>query len=201
MANKHFNIYSQTDNKEFDLINNQTHELIEKFGIPVKYIPREIQNHNFILGEDELGSFTDYYEVNMYLENYSDFNGSGDLFAKFGMNVDDQMSLIIQQEYIINKIGRTPLPGDLIWFEFNNIFLEVFNVEPEKASFYFTGKQVSYLIECRKWEYSAEDIQTGDTELDEIDDFEDVNTSDEQDQIDNEYSNVIDDTTSDPFTF
>lgn len=201
MGNKHFNIYSQTDNKEFDLINNQTHELCEMYGIPVKYIPREIQNHDFILGEDILGSFTEYYDVNMILENFSDFNGSGDLFAKFGMNVDDQMSLIIQKEYIDNLLGRAPLPGDLIYFEFDNMFLEIFNADPEKASFYHTGKQVSYLIECRKWEYSGEDIQTGDEEVDQVDDFDNVNTADEQDQIDTEVADDLDLTIKDPWTY
>lgn len=201
MANEHFKIYSQTNNRDFDLLNNQTHELIEAFGIPVKYIPLEVQNHDYILGEDILGGFTDYHEVNMFLENFSDFNGSGDLFAKFGMTVDDQMTLIIQKNYIDNLLEREPLPGDLIWFEFNDMFMEVFNVDPEKASFYHVGKQVSYLIECRKWEYNSEDIQTGDTEVDQIDNIEDVNTDDEQGQVDDEVTDVLDLTEAPPWIF
>lgn len=199
MGNPWFNIYSQLDNKEHDLLNSQVHEMIEMYGIPVKYILRDIQNHDFVMGEDILGKFEDHYDVNMFLENFTDFNGSGDLFGKFGMTVDDQMTLMIQQDYIVSKIGRVPLPGDLIYFQFNEMLFEVFNVDPEKNSFYHTGKQISYLIECRKWEYSGEDVNTGDTTIDKLDDIPDVDTEDESDQIDTDAGTDLDFTDTDPF--
>jgi hypothetical protein len=199
MGNPYFNLYSQTSNNEYSILNDATHELIESYGIPVKYIPRDVQNHDFIMGEDLLSSFQDVYEVNMYLENFSDFNGSGDLFAKFGMTVDDQLTLIIQQDFIDNLLGRTPLPGDLIYFEFSKLLFEIFHVDPEKNSFYHTGQQISYMIECRKFEYGGEEIETGNTLIDKINDIGDVDTSDEQDQIDTGYADDLDFTETDPF--
>lgn len=83
--------------------------------------------------------------------------GSKDTFA-FELEGDDYF----------NNINR-PQEGDLIYFPMVGKIFEIMFVEHEQI-FYQTGRLQTYDIRCELFEYSSERINTGNTEIDLIED-------------------------------
>lgn len=190
----YFNFFDET-NPEYDIYNDNTKEFIEQFGIPVKYLPRTLVNHDDLFGEDGLSAFNDAYECKMYLEDSTAFGGNRDLFSKFGLEVDDSVTLKIQQDYIKELINDVPQVGDIIKFEFNDSLFEITHVEDEEI-FYLMGKQTTYTLSAKRWEYSGEELNTGDEEIDSLEDLTNSMTVDDGNQ---EFNEVMDFSETNPF--
>ena len=70
-------------------------ESMRFYGHETFYLPREVVEEDTILNEDVQSTFGDAYSVEMYLENTEGFEGEGDLFSKFGVQVKDQATFVI----------------------------------------------------------------------------------------------------------
>ena len=73
-------------------------EAMQIYGHDVFYLPRTIVNRDTIFDEDALSSFTQAYPVEMYLENVDGYEGEGDLFTKFGVELRDQATFIVSRK-------------------------------------------------------------------------------------------------------
>jgi len=200
-----FSNFFDPNNPEFNIYNDASQEIIDQFGIPAKYIPKNYlpDADVDIFGEDESAFFENAIDVKLYLENYSDFEGSGDLFSKFGLVVDDRATFIAQQEVFLNTIRTAlnnpewkPMPGDLIYFEFAGIFMEIYHAEDERDAFYHFGKQMLYKFSCKKWHYSGETVETG---INEIDDIMNAETIGDNQKIEDKKVNIVDFSEDNPF--
>ena len=153
-------------------------ESLKIFGNDVYYIPREIVNTNAIFNEDALSKFGSSYMIEAYVENIDGFAGDGDLLSKFGVEVRDQMNLIISSRRWEDLIGRfdtdsstsspRPKEGDLIFFPIVNGLFEITFVEDE-TPFYQLQNLPTFKLTCELFEYNNEAIDTG---VDQIDKFE-----------------------------
>jgi len=121
-----------------------------------------------ILGEDRASKFDEAYMIEAYIENPEGFDGSGDLYQKFGLEIRDEATFIIARKQWTNLVGVwnndvetiRPMEGDLIFLPMTNKFFEISFVEHEQP-FYQLSKLPVYKLNCSLFEYNDEDFDTG----------------------------------------
>lgn len=170
------NVYfSQAVRSEQNLYEDLIVESLKIFGQDVYYIPRTLVERDTILGEDPASSFDDAYLIEAYIENQDGFEGAGDLYQKFGLEVRDEANFIIskrQWERLIGLYNNSlntirPQEGDLIFLPMSNSFFEITFVEHEKP-FYQLSNLPVYNLTCSLFEYSEEKFDTGISAVDDL---------------------------------
>ncbi len=163
-----FNFFEEQASNEWEIFNDNTHEMIEMYGIPISYLPRKNVNFDDLFGEDASSMYDEAIELKMYLEDTESFGGE-DLFSKFGLEVNDTISLKIQQNYMREKLsGDEPEIGDLIKFKFSKDLFEITFIEDEEI-FYVNGACTIYRFDTKKMDYSGEQLDTMDDDIDRLD--------------------------------
>ena len=165
--------FSQAVKSEQSLVEDLVVESLRMYGHDCYYLPRTIVNEDTILGEAANSTFDDAYEVEMYIEGTEGFEGEGDLYAKFGVEVRDSATFVISrrtwERFVsldVNLVtGLRPNEGDLIYFPLSKSLFEIKFVEHENP-FYQLGKLFVFKMSCDLFEYSGEKF---DTEIDVLD--------------------------------
>jgi len=165
--------FNQAVQTEQNLVEDLVVESLRMYGHNVYYLPRKIVNEDTILGEAANSSFEDAYEVEMYLEGIEGFEGEGDLYSKFGVEVRDSATFVISRrswERFVSldvnlATGLRPNEGDLIYFPLSQSLFEIKFVEHENP-FYQLGKMFVFKMSCDLFEYSGEKF---DTEVEALD--------------------------------
>jgi hypothetical protein len=149
-------------------------ESIKIMGHDVKYLPREAYDStDDIIGESPQAKFTRAYTVEMYLANVEGYEGDGDFFSKFGLEIRDTSNFVISRKtferYIPSKVAKRPREGDLIFVPLLGKVFEIKFVE-EELMFFALGKRSPFIYElrCEVFRYSQEDFETGDKEIDDL---------------------------------
>jgi len=163
------NVYfSQAVQSEQHLYEDLIIESLKIFGQDAYYLPRKIINRDEIFGEDSSSKFNDAYMIETYIENPEGFEGEGDLFSKFGLEIRDEANFIISRRQWQKFIGThysdvtypKPDEGDLIYLPLSNSFFEIKFVEEEQP-FYQLSNLPVYKLSCALFEYNNEEIDTG----------------------------------------
>ena len=124
-----------------------------------------------LFGENPLSKFTDYYVVEMYIENRLDFGGDQDFLTKFGLEIRDHMSLLVSkrafEKSVPTAIRIRPSEGDLLWIPLFGRLMEITFLEQE-MEFHSMGRRTlyTYQLKCEQFKYSSETISTGISEID-----------------------------------
>src|SRR6056300_154707 len=177
----HTNFYFQSGNTsgttaEQRLIEDLIIESLKIYGHDVFYLPRTLVDEDTIFDEDTLSQFTQAYPLEMYLENVDGYEGEGDLFTRFGIEVRDQATFVLARrrwdELVATSGGiftqdTRPSEGDLLYFEKTKSLFEIKQVQFQDP-FYQAGKLYVFKLVCDLFEYSSEVIDTGITSLDNI---------------------------------
>ena len=149
-------------------------EALKMYGQDVYYLPREIVNKDKIFGDDVPSRFGSSYKVEMYIENTEAFDGEGDLFTKFGIELRDQANFIVSRkrwkQLVGNRLSENnfrPREGDLIYLSLSNSMFEIRRVETE-APFYQLSQLPTFRMQCELFEYNDEDFDTGIDAIQEI---------------------------------
>jgi len=167
--------FSQKVKSEQNLYEDIVIESLKIYGQDVYYLPRTIVNENTILGEDVASSFSSSYKIEMYLENQDGFDGEGDLFTKFGVEIRDEATFVVARKSWARSVSSAnnnitvlrPKEGDLVYLELSNKIFEIMHVEHEQP-FYQLSNLPTYKLRCQLFEYSGEDIDTGITEINKV---------------------------------
>lgn len=176
---------------DFNLYNAQNNEVVQKRGIDCIYLPKKFQKFDLILGEDVLTKFEDSYKMKMYLRSTTGFDGSGDMFGRFGLAVEDIANLevnIDEFHRVTNNI--TPVEGDLIYICMGNFLMEIFHVEDEDP-FFTLGKTSEYVFSTRKYDYSHEELDTDIEHIDRLEDFKSTDIVSENDMIEDDINDIL----------
>ena len=159
-----------------DLINEQ----LKMYGVNIGYLPRGYAINDGILRENILARFNDNYYMEAYVASYGGFGGGGDLLTKFGVQANDDLSLIISKEKYEDfitpfleaelnddslKITNRPKEGDLIYFPLTDTLYEIKFVEHE-VEFYQLNNLYVYELRCEPFVFEDEVIDTGVFEID-----------------------------------
>lgn len=168
------NVYfSQAVRSEQHLYEDLIVESLKIYGQDVYYIPRTLVNRDNILGEDPASKFDDAFLIEAYIENVDGFEGAGDLYSKFGLEIRDEAQFVISRRvwerrvgtYSSNTIDPRPQEGDVLFLPMTNSFFEISYVEDDKP-FYQLSDLPVYRLNCSLFEYNDEDFDTG---LEDID--------------------------------
>lgn len=168
--------FSQKVHSEQNLYEDIVIESLKMFGQDVYYLPRDIVNEDRIFGDDVPSRFNSSYKVEMYIENTEGFDGEGDLFTKFGVEIRDQATFVVARRRWTTTVNRfdneinstRPREGDLVYLPLSNSMFQIMAVEHEQP-FYQLSNLATYKLRCEKFEYSDEDF---DTNIDAIDGIE-----------------------------
>jgi hypothetical protein len=169
-TNFYFNNF--TNSGEQNLIEDLIIETIRIYGLDCWYIPRTLGAKDELLNEDDLSTFNDAYMIEMYVKNVEGFGGDGQFLSKFGLQINDTMTLSISMRRFTEDVGLyneqvRPNEGDLIYFPLNNKMFEVMYVD-SKPIFYQMGSLQMYDLRCELFEYSQERFNTGVLEIDTL---------------------------------
>lgn len=166
---------------EQSLVQNLINEQIQIYGVEFVYLPRYFVNIKNIMREVTSSEFKNSFPIEGYIESYEGFDSGYNLLTKFGVRTTAEMKIVISQDRYTNYItpliaGRTglskdptrPLEGDLLYFPYRDLLLEIKYVD-DISNFYQLRKNYSYTLTCEPFEYEDEVIDTGITVVD--DDF------------------------------
>ena len=174
--NRYFNNFPQQNrlNNEHRLMEDVIVESIEIMGHQVYYIPRDsFDDGDQIFGEYSKSRFTKAYSMESYLANVEGFEGDGDFFSKFGLEIRDTSNFVISRRAFVkglpSSLRHRPQEGDLIYVPLMHRLFEIKFIE-KKLMFYSLGNREPYIYEmrCELFRFSEEAIDTGVKEIDEI---------------------------------
>ena len=142
-------------------------EALKFYGQDVYYLPREIINKDKIFLDDVPSRFGNAYKIEMYIENTEAFEGEGDLFTKFGIELRDQANFVVSRKRWKTLVGSRleslnfrPREGDLIYLTLSQSIFEIRRVETE-TPFYQLANLPTFRMQCELFEYNDEDFDTG----------------------------------------
>lgn len=150
-------------------------EALKMYGQDVYYLPRDIVNEDKIFGEDVPSRFNSSYKIEMYIENIEGFDGEGDLFTRFGVEIRDAATFVVAKrrwEHTVKNYDNEitaprPVEGDLLYIPFSRKLFQIMHVEHEQP-FYQLQNLPTYKLRCELFEYNDEDFDTGTAEIDKI---------------------------------
>jgi len=174
MVSNYFNNNSSPTINQQRLLEDLVNESIHIMGSDIWYIPRDSYNSaDNILGEMAESKFEKAYHVEAYLANVHGWEGDGDFFSKFGLEIRDTTNIVVARKnferYVPSTVTTRPKEGDLIYLPTMQKLLEIKFVE-EELMFFSLGKSTPFIYElrCDVFRWSNERIDTGVSEIDQI---------------------------------
>ena len=158
------------------LVEDLVLESLKIYGHDIYYMPRTLVNKDTIFDEDELSRFTQAYPLEMYLDNVNGYEGQGDIFTRFGLEVRDQATFVLAkrrwEDLVLTSGGAftqttRPSEGDLLYMPKTKSIFEIKYVDFQNP-FYQLNQIYVFRLVCELFEYSSEDLDTGITEIDAI---------------------------------
>ena len=167
--------FSEKVRSEMDLYADLVIESLKIYGQDVYYLPRDLVNEDVLLGDDVTSRFPTSHKIEMYIENVEGFDGEGDLFTRFGVEIRDEATFVVSRTRFSAQVRRPdndiatdrPTEGDLIYLPLTNKMFEIQHVEHEQP-FYQIENLPVYKMRATLFEYSGEDFDTG------IEDIQDI---------------------------
>lgn len=169
--------FSQGRRSEQNLYEDLIVESLKMYGQDVYYVPREIVNKDTVFLDDNSSKFDQGYKIEMYIENTEGFDGDGDLFTKFGVEIRDAATFIVSRKRWKSLVAAyeetddspfyRPREGDVIYLPLSNSIFQIMKVEDE-SPFYQLKDLPTFRMRCELFEYNEEDFDTGIAGLDKV---------------------------------
>ena len=158
------------------LVEDLVIEAMQIKGMDVFYIERTTRDQvDYLYGEDPTSEFRKAFPIEMYIENVTGMDGEGDFISKFGLEVRDEVTLLVSRRRFastVNSISR-PREGDLVYLPTFTAFFEITFVEHEndQAMFHTIGRGRGgnvylYALKLKQFVFSEEIIETGIEDID-----------------------------------
>jgi len=150
-------------------------ESLKIYGQDVYYLPRDLIGEDRVFGHDVPSRFNSSHKIEMYIENAEGFEGEGDLFTKFGVEIRDEATFVVSRrrwEQTVKRYdneisGDRPREGDLIYLPLSNSIFQINHVEHEHP-FYQLSNLPTFKLRAQLFEYNDEDLDTGVEVIDDI---------------------------------
>ena len=182
MATSHY--FRHNVKSEQNLYEDLIIESMKFYGQDIYYLPREVVHRDFIFDDAVLSQFHYAFKIEMYIESVEGFDGDGDMFSKFGVEIRDAVTLVMARRRWNTEIRKfnegpedindreanvyyRPREGDLIHIPMADATFEIQKVEDENP-FYQLGNLATFKMRCEKFEYSDERFDTGVPEIDHL---------------------------------
>jgi hypothetical protein len=160
------------------LVEDLVIEALQMYGMDVYYMPRSNEaEDDYLYGDSQLKEYKKAYSLEMYLENVTGMDGEGDFISKFGLEIRDEITLLVSRrrfKYTTRAANLIrPREGDLIYVPLVQNFFEITFVEHENdQAMFFTlgrgrgGNVYVYALKLKQFVFSNEVVDTGITEID-----------------------------------
>lgn len=166
---------------EQSLYENLVVESLKFYGQDVYYLPREVVSRDMVFNDEILSEFKYAFKVEVYVENVEGYDGEGDLFQKFGVEIRDAATVVMARRRWNSEIRQyqetkedkyyRPREGDLIHIPLSGSTFEIMKVEDENP-FYQLGQLPVFRMRLELFEYSGERFGTGTYQgIDDIEEF------------------------------
>lgn len=170
VVSTHFNHYNATN--EQNLIQDLVDESIFQRGLECLYVPRSQDNIDYMYNEDPAQYYNSFTAVALYPMFVDGFDGQ-EMMTMFGDEFQKSGTFALSKRKFSEWLPTLSRPqeGDLIYMPITNAIMEIKFVEHE-SPFFEKGKQYVYELKCEAFEFSYEEIDTGNAELDSLVDTE-----------------------------
>ena len=175
-TNHYFNNYSAKN--EQHIIEDLVVESIKIMGFDGYYIPNDnAVARDLLFGEDPVKKFNTAFQVEFYLSSSSGYSGAGDFFSKFGLEIKNNVKVIVSRRSFNERIPvrpdfTRPREGDLVWIPFLNGTGELYEITfaEQAKDFFQLGRKAPYFYELslEEYKYSQEVIDTGVPDIDVV---------------------------------
>ena len=175
-TNHYFNNFHAKN--EQNVIEDLVVESIKIMGFDGYYIPNNNAiARDLLFGEDPVKKFNTAFQLEFYLSSSMGYSGAGDFFSKFGIEIRNNVKVIISRRSFNQRIPVSPeftrpREGDLIWIPFLNGTGELYEITftEQAKDFFQLGRQAPYFYELslEEFKYSQEVIDTGVPDIDSV---------------------------------
>jgi len=123
--------------QEQNLIQSLVNEQLKMYGIEIYYIPRRYVKKNTVIREVIQSEFDNAYPIEAYLDSYEGYGGQGTILSKFGIEEQDDLTLVVSKDRYENyispliknipniELATRPKEGDLIYFPLGDRLFEL----------------------------------------------------------------------------
>lgn len=190
-----------------DLIEDLLAESIAFGGVNTLYLPRIVNDIDKVFGEpDHIEFNSNYFDIEMYVNETEQFGGEGELLSKFGVEIRDSLTFWVSAKRFAEEtnyknmantemmLSNEPREGDIVYVPaMQHNFFQIMFVETRRV-FFAQGSVPLYELSCEKFEYSGETFNTGNTVIDSIStEFPVSNTETSQPDDTEEFGAITDD--------
>lgn len=212
-SNPYYNYFNQSN--EQNLMEDLVVESVKQYAHDVNYLPRDINILDELMTEPITQSFNHDVPVECYVLNWSGYGGEGQILAKFGLEIRDQMKFIITKrshnQFIKPTTGKErPQEGDCIYIPMLKNVYQISYVSDSNPAFYILGKNYAWEVTCDLLEFNNEQFNTGNPVIDALNppfehtsdpdyDLESYDKTAQNKYIQEESDEIIDWTEKNPF--
>ena len=149
-------------------------ESLKIYGQDVYYLPRETVFEDRVFGDEIPATYNSSYKIEMYIDNIEGFDGEGDLFTRFGVEIRDEATFVVSRRRWNATIGadnainsERPREGDLIYLPLSKSMFQITHVEHEQP-FYQLANLPTFKCRAQLFDFNGENFDTGIEEIQDI---------------------------------
>jgi hypothetical protein len=167
--------FSDRVKSEQNLYEDIVIESLKMYGQDVYYLPRDTIGEDRILGDEVPARYNSSHKIEMYIENTEGFDGEGDLFTRFGVEIRDECTFVVSKRRWLQQVQRMdsevtalrPFEGDMVYMPMSGSLFQITHVEHEQP-FYQLNNLPVFKLRAQLAEYNDEDLDTGIERIDNI---------------------------------
>lgn len=168
-TNPYFNFFNYEPQQR--LYEDLVVEAIRIYAHDMKYLPRTGINFDETLNAYTYSEYNTALDIELYIKNFDSFEGEGQLLSKFGLEVRDQMTLVMSRrsfaEFVQPTTGKSrPEEGDIIYIPMLDTLFQISYVNSSPV-FYAFGKLAIWELVCEMYEVNNDSFNTGIVEIDD----------------------------------
>ena len=149
-VNSHpFRMNVQAESADVELFKDIFEESTQLYGDPLTFIRKKYAKIENTFGEHLIHTLGESFKIYGFVEQTEGWEGMGDMFSKFGMRFEDEMTVHISKNTFLD-LGFIPMIGDVIFHDTSKKLWEIEYVVPDdEYNFHPLGQQISNIIKCK----------------------------------------------------
>ena len=163
---------SRKDNKEVETFENILIEAVYLNGQDIYYIQRKLLNEVSGFEEFKTKISEKAQALRVYVEEVEGFAGPGNMFTKFGLQLNDEMTVYAPKK-LFQHFNIIPKEQDLIYHVVSDRLFEITYVTDYNIPGvnFPLGKNYAYKLECKLFIFDYDDIVPQEVATQEYDNF------------------------------
>lgn len=163
-----FRMNKQLPTADIELFKDLFGESVQLYGDPIIYIQKEYAEAENTFGEHLIQTMTDVHEMYAFVEQTEGWEGMGDMFSKFGLRNQEEMTLHIPKNSFYD-LDFKPKIGDIIYHVTSKMMWEIEDPKDDvEYGFHPLGQHVAFILGCKAYRFdhieASEEFQQSENE-------------------------------------